>query len=110
MIDDEERFSSFSGTIEIGGPSTWHIIDWDRRRLISVTMDAEQDSEDVAIEHLRHLANQIPSNVHRVKLSPDGELVASCTDPMDDYTYCIHYPAPADCSFPEGITTVRRDE
>lgn len=44
MIKDEEKYYDFSGDQPLpGGPSTWHITDWDQRRVISVTMDGLQD-------------------------------------------------------------------
>ncbi|KAG7431471.1 CBL-interacting protein kinase 2 [Fusarium oxysporum f. sp. raphani] len=59
MIDKDSKYFSLSGDIPIGGPSTWHSIDWDQRRVVSVTMDGEQDDESLAIEHFKGSAKKV---------------------------------------------------
>lgn len=49
MFPKSNRYSAFSGDIYPGGPSTWHITDWDQRRVVSVTMDEEQEDESIAV-------------------------------------------------------------
>ncbi|KAI1133778.1 hypothetical protein F5Y10DRAFT_260099 [Nemania abortiva] len=110
MIDEDSRYFSYSGDIPIGGPSTWHITDWDQRRVISVTMDGEQDDADTAIEHLRRHISQLSSNVYRIYVSDTGELISTYTDPKNDKTFCARYPLLSEISVPEGIAIVRRDE
>ena len=110
MIEEEFRYFSLSGDIRVGGPSTWHITDWDQRRTISVTMDGEQEEEDVAIEHLSRHISRIPANVYRIYVSDNGEIISSYTDPKDDQAYNVHYPSLQDAQLPEGIKTIRRDE
>ncbi|KAJ8129783.1 hypothetical protein O1611_g3847 [Lasiodiplodia mahajangana] len=110
MIDEDSKYFSFSGDIPIGGPSTWHITDWDQRRVVSVTMDGEQDSEDTAIERFRRLSSHIAPNVHRIHISNTGEVVSTYTDPENDPTRCVHYPRFSEIPVPEGIRTLRRDE
>lgn len=39
MLKPQDRFFAPSGNLYPGGPSTWHIVDWDQRRFVSVTMD-----------------------------------------------------------------------
>lgn len=109
MIDQDSRYFSLSGDVRIGGPSTWHVTDWDQRRVISVTMDEEQDDESIAIQHLRRHICQLPLSVHRIHMSNTGEIISAYTDAEDDETYCVHYPALDEISLPEGVQTVRRD-
>lgn len=55
MIDGDSKYLCLRGDIPISGPSTWHIVDWDQRRVVSVTMDGEQDDDSLAIEYFsRH--------------------------------------------------------
>ncbi|KAI1160988.1 kinase-like domain-containing protein [Nemania serpens] len=110
MIDEESKFFSLSGDIPVGGPSTWHITDWDQRRVISVTMNGEQDDEGTAIEHLRRHSSQLPLDVYRIHVSDIGEIISLYSDPENDQTCCVHYPLLSEISVPEGIPTVRRDE
>ncbi|KAI0911864.1 kinase-like domain-containing protein [Ustulina deusta] len=110
MIDDDSKYFSLSGDIPIGGPSTWHVIDWDQRRVVSVTMDGEQDDEGIAIEHFSRHSSQLSPNVYRIYISNTGEVISTYTDPENDQTCCVHYPLLSEISVPQGIPTVRRDE
>ncbi|KAI1287517.1 hypothetical protein F5Y03DRAFT_405495 [Xylaria venustula] len=110
MIADDSKYFSLSGDIPIGGPSTWHIIDWDQRRVVSVTMDGEQESEDIAIKHLSRHSSHLPSNVYRIHVSDSGEIISAYTDPENDQTCCVHYPFLSKISAPQEIPTVRRNE
>jgi serine/threonine protein kinase len=110
MIHEESKYFCLSGDIRIGGPSTWHVVDWDQRRVVSVTMDGEQDDDDLAIQHYRRLSNQISPDTYRVYVSESGEIISSYTDANNDMNYYIHYPSLQDASLPEGIKTVRRNE
>ncbi|KAI1327746.1 hypothetical protein F5Y16DRAFT_184845 [Xylariaceae sp. FL0255] len=110
MIEHDSRYFSLSGDIPIGGPSTWHIVDWDRRRVVSVTMDGDQDDADLAIEHFSRYNNELPSSVYRIYVSDTGEIISQHSDPKDDQSYCMFYPLLSEISIPEGVQTVRRDE
>ena len=109
MIDDDSRYFSLSGDILVGGPSTWHVINWDQRRVISVTMDGEQDDESIAIEHLSRHSSQLPPDIYGIYVSHTGEIISMYTDAKHDQTCCVHYPFLREISLPEGIQTVRRD-
>ncbi|UKZ57296.1 hypothetical protein TrVGV298_011149 [Trichoderma virens] len=74
MIEDEWRYFAPGGAITPGGPSTWYILDWDQRHIIAVTMDEEQESEDIAVQHLRKHIDTLGPDVYAVRLSQDGEL------------------------------------
>lgn len=109
MIDDEFKYFSLSGDIPVGGPSTWHVTDWDQRRLISVTMDGEQDDEGIAIEHLSRYSSQLLSGIYGIYISQTGEIISTYTDVKNDQTKCVHYPFLHEIGLPEGIQTIRRD-
>ncbi|KAK3985452.1 hypothetical protein QBC44DRAFT_156421 [Cladorrhinum sp. PSN332] len=110
-IREKHKYFALSGEIRPGGPSTWHVTDWDQRRIISVTMDEEQDDEDLAIEHLSRIdSSQLPIDVYRIHVSETGEIISRHGDPNDDKTYFIHYPSFGQLKPPEGTLTIRRDE
>ncbi|KAI0842938.1 kinase-like domain-containing protein [Hypoxylon sp. FL0890] len=109
MLDDESKYFSLSGDIPVGGPSTWHVIDWDQRRTISVTMDGEQDDESIAIEHLSRYSSQLSPSIYRIYISENGEIIKTYTDANDDQTECAHYPFLHEIILPEGIQTIQRD-
>lgn len=110
MIDDDSKYFCLSGDIPVGGPSTWHVVNWDQRRVVSVTMDGEQDDDSLAIEHFSRHCEQLSPEVYRIYVSHTGEVVSTYTDSENDPTYCIHYPSLDDAFLPEGIRTVRRNE
>jgi hypothetical protein len=110
MIDDDSKYFSLSGSIPVGGPSTWHITDWDQRRVVSVTMDGEQDDESLAIEHFSRYSDQLSPDIYRIYISHTGEIISTYNDPKDDETCCIHYPSLQDTCLPEGVQIVRRDQ
>ncbi|KAF5710896.1 kinase-like domain-containing protein [Fusarium mundagurra] len=91
-LKQEERFFAPSGNIYAGGPSTWHIMDWDQRRLVSVTIDEELESEDPAIEHLQKHIDDLAPDVFEIRISPLGDLVSTSTDQQDDNTRCPYHP------------------
>jgi hypothetical protein len=110
MIDEDSKYFSLSGDIPVGGPSTWHVTDWDQRRVVSVTMDGEQDDESVAIEHFSRHSSQLSPNVYRIYLSPTGDILSTYTDSKNDQTCCVHYPFLHQVFLPDGIRTVCRNE
>ena len=110
MIDNASRYFSLSGDIPVGGPSTWHVIDWDQRRVVSVTMDGEQDDESTAIKHFSRYSTQLSADIYRIYVSDTGEIISTSTDQKDDQTCCAHYPFLDEVAAPEGTLTVRRDE
>ena len=92
MIEEKWRYFAPGGAITPGGPSTWYILDWDQRRLIAVTMDEAQESEDTAIRHLRRHIDSLGPDVLEIHLSQDGELVSLSTNPEDDHTFYAYHP------------------
>ncbi|QKD52397.1 uncharacterized protein FOBCDRAFT_317869 [Fusarium oxysporum Fo47] len=110
MIDKDSKYFSLSGDIPIGGPSTWQSIDWDQRRVVSVTMDGEQDDESLAIEHFSRHSNQLSPDIHRIYVSHNGEINSTYTDSKNGPTCCVHYPSLHDACPPEEVQIVRRDK
>ncbi|RBA17292.1 hypothetical protein FPRO05_02016 [Fusarium proliferatum] len=110
MIEHEFRYFALSGDIPVGGPTTWHIVDWDQRRVVSVAMDGEQDDESLAIEHFSRHSDQLSPAIYRIHLSHNGEVISTSTDPKNDTACCVHYPSLHDACLPEGIRTIRRDK
>lgn len=110
MLDRNDRFFAPSGGIYPGGPSIWHVIDWDQRRLVSVKMDQKLDSEDLAFEYLLRYIDDLPPDVYLLYVSPQGDFISTSNDPEDDETLCVFRP-PIDMSqVPDGITTISRAE
>ncbi|KAK3181732.1 hypothetical protein K4F52_006948 [Lecanicillium sp. MT-2017a] len=110
MLDREDRFYSPSGGIYPGGPSIWHVIDWDQRRLVSVEMDEEQESPDEAFRCLLKHIDTLPPDVYLIHLSPEGDVISTSNDPKDDQTICV-FRLPIDTAeLPDGIQTISRAE
>lgn len=96
MIKPEERFFALEGSIYPDGPSTWYIMDWDQRRLVSVTMDEELESADPAVEHLSKYIDDLEPDVFEIRVSSQGDLISTSTNPEDDHTFCpVHVPLEA---------------
>ncbi|KAI1864980.1 uncharacterized protein JN550_008526 [Neoarthrinium moseri] len=110
MIEDEFKYFCLSGDIPVGESSTWHVTDWDQRRVVSVTMDGEQDDDSIAIKHYSRYSSQLSRDIYRIHVSHTGEIISTYTDPENDPTCCVHYPFRHEVFLPEGIQTVRRDE
>ena len=109
MIDQENRFFAPSGNILVDGPSTWHIIDWDQRRLISVTVEGETESEDSCVEELSKYVDGLASDVYAIARQPNGEIIIS-NDPKDDNTLCVYYPPLSLVEAPAHVQVLKRDE
>ncbi|OAQ62976.1 protein kinase-like protein [Pochonia chlamydosporia 170] len=108
MLNLNDRLFGFSGAISPGGPSVWHITDWDQRRLVSVMMDEEQEEEDEARGHLLKYINDLPPDVHQIHVSPTGELISVSNDPKDDPTYFPYYPPLSEVQNPNNAPVVSR--
>lgn len=71
-------------------------------------MDEEQESEDVAIQHLRKHIDALEPDVYAVRQSKDGELLSVSKNPDDDEMTCVYYPPLQ--TLPANIKTVFRSE
>lgn len=85
-----------SGDLRVGGPYTWHIIDFDQKRFFSVTYDPPtpledvEESEEFCLAQLRKHIDELPDGVYGISFSePDGPITVS-TDPKDDATQCVN--------------------
>ncbi|KAI3527552.1 hypothetical protein CSPX01_16873 [Colletotrichum filicis] len=110
MTNPELQYWAPSGAIFPGGPSTWYILSDDQRRIIAVTMDGQQESEDLAVEILKKIIDTLPADVYAIKVSPEGSLISMSNDPEDDETFCVYYPPLEEVQRPEGIRTIIRSE
>ncbi|CAH0052105.1 unnamed protein product [Clonostachys solani] len=108
MLNHDDRLFAPSGDIIPGGPSTWHVIDWDQRRLVSVVMDEDLDSEDPAFEHLLKYIDHLPPDVYSIHVTSDGDLISASADPKDDETRCVFRPPVESLQIPDGIKIVSR--
>lgn len=110
MLDRDDRLYSPSGAIYPGGPSIWHVIDWDQRRLVSVEMDEKQESPDEAFRCLLKHIDDLPPDVYLIHLSPEGDVISTSNDPKDDQTLCVFRPPLDTAELPDGIQTISRAE
>lgn len=72
-----------SGSISVSGPSAWHVINWDQRRVVSVTMDGEQDNWGIALEHFSRRSSHLSLDTYSIHVSPTGEVISTYSDPKD---------------------------
>lgn len=86
------------------------MMDWDQRRVISVSMDAEIEDPQVASEHLRKYADNLYSNIYKIQVSSQGDLMSVSTDPEDDQTQCPFYSRLATIQRPDGIQVISRSD
>lgn len=110
MLKPEDRFFAFEGSIYPGGPSTWYVTDWDQRRLISVTMDEELESEDPAIEQLSKHVDNLEPDVFEIRVSSQGDLISTSTNPEDDNTRCPFYAPLEAIGKAEDIQAISRSQ
>ncbi|KAK2597821.1 hypothetical protein N8I77_012582 [Diaporthe amygdali] len=108
MINPDWRFWAPSGEISPGGPSKWYIFDTDQRRMIVVTMDGEQEEEEVAIEHLKRHVEDLDPGVFEIYVSDDGDLISTSSNPEDDRMEAVNYPLLSSFANPADVKTVRR--
>lgn len=73
-------------------------------------MDEEQESGDVAFEHLSKHVETLAPDVHLVYLSPDGEVLSASSDQDDDETMCVFRPPLDAALLPDDVAVVSRAE
>lgn len=48
MSEDADKLFAFGGAITPGGPSRWHVLDFDQRRTVVVIMNEEVTEDEIA--------------------------------------------------------------
>lgn len=113
MIKEPWKYTSFTCTAFVPyGPTTWIVMDWDRRRVIAVFTDEYQFDGAVALAHFRRHINILPPDVYKIHVSLNGDLLKVSTDPKDDEWVCLHRPKIEELQLqtPLGIETIVRTE
>jgi serine/threonine protein kinase len=105
MIDEEYRYFAPGGFVAPGGPSTWHMLDWDQRRIIAVTMDEEQEDEEAAILHLSKCIDTLEPSVSAVHLTQDGALLSTSTNRSENEMTDVWYPSVDELGLPARMKT-----
>ncbi|KAM0381706.1 hypothetical protein ACHAPY_004866 [Fusarium culmorum] len=85
-------------------------MDWDQRRLVSVTMDEELESADPAVEHLSKHIDDLELDVFEIHVSSQGDLISTSTEPEDDNTFCPFYAPLEAIEKPGDIQVVPRSK
>ncbi|KAL7919935.1 hypothetical protein ACQKWADRAFT_322631 [Trichoderma austrokoningii] len=85
MLEEIDKYCFLGCFIEVGGPVTWQIMDWDRRRMISLVTDAEYQEDPVqVIAHFKRHIETLPLDTYKIHMSESGDLLRVSTDPKDD--------------------------
>ncbi|PON25206.1 hypothetical protein TGAM01_v205892 [Trichoderma gamsii] len=87
MLKDMDKYCFLGCLIEIGGrgPVVWQVMDWDRRRMISLVTDAEYQEDPVqVIAHFKRHIKTLPLDTYKIHMSERGDLLRVSTDPKDD--------------------------
>lgn len=93
MIDPRARFWSPYGDLLNGGPYSWHILDCDQRRWVTVTGSAKALPDDPdAIEILSRHIDQLDPDVHKITVSDEGDIVSISSSPKHEVAWFVHYP------------------
>ncbi|KAI0839400.1 kinase-like domain-containing protein [Hypoxylon sp. FL0890] len=110
MIKEDWRYWAPSGALTPGGPSKWDVLDWDQRRLISVTVDEVLEDDEIAIGHLKRHIDRLEPGVYAIHVSMNGDLLSTSTDPEDDPFLCPYQPPLDEIQRPDWVKTVLRSE
>ncbi|KAH6632108.1 kinase-like domain-containing protein [Chaetomium tenue] len=73
-------------------------------------MDEEQDSEDVAFEHLKKYVDNLGPDVTLIHVGLDGNLISLSSDPVHDNTPSMYYPPSDLVERPAGVQVILRSE
>ncbi|KFY71689.1 hypothetical protein V499_08116 [Pseudogymnoascus sp. VKM F-103] len=111
MIDPTYRFWSPYEDKPNGGPYSWHILDCDQRRWVTVTGSPKAVPRDPdAIKILRRHIDQLDPAVHKITVSDEGDIVSISSDPNDEAAWFVHYPRYDPRDVPNGHTTLMRTQ
>lgn len=106
------RFNAYTSDAFPDGPTTWHTIEWDKRRYISTSIpefvdmsDGGEEMEESVIKALAGLVERLDDNVNLVNFSIDGDFISASSHARDDIAAIPLY-CPIDM-IPEQYTTGR---
>lgn len=107
-----QRFNAYTSDAFPRGPTTWHTIDWDRRRYISTSVpeyvdmsDGGEEVEERVIQALAGVVDELDDDVNLVNFTIDGDFISASSDARDD-TASIPLYCPIDM-IPEQYRTGR---
>lgn len=110
-FDDCTPDQRFSKT----GPDGWHetgtlkvIIDWDQRRFIGIATAWKEADEDFFLDALAEHIDDLPSDITKIEVGEEGELLKSTTSLDEDWTKIPFYPSPSD--YPAPVRQIRREQ
>lgn len=91
QCEPNRRFNAYTSVSFPRGPTTWHTIDWDRRKFISTSVpepvdlsDEGEEVEERIIQALAACVDQLDPEVNRVEFSMEGHLLSASSDPKNE--------------------------
>ncbi|KAJ2979665.1 hypothetical protein NQ176_g3110 [Zarea fungicola] len=112
MINPEERLWTGGSSLLVGGPYTWHIVDFDQRRHFSVTysppvaVQDTEETEEICLVKLRKHIDDLDADVVGIRFSdPNGPITVS-TNEEDDVTWYVNCHPMSALRLPFPIKTI----
>lgn len=102
------RFFVFHKGWNPGSKHYYVIIDWDQRRVLSVSTGDEEKDEAFVFEALDAVIDDLPRDTTQILVSNGFELLRCSSDTRCDWTEIPFYPSLD--QFPPGVPTIRRNE
>lgn len=98
MIDPWLRFWASSSILRFHGPQTWHITDFDQRRVFSVTyhspvpiaQEEAEETEEICTAKLKKHLDDLGEGVYGFSFSHLEGPITITTDPKDDETFYVN--------------------
>ncbi|KAH8129127.1 hypothetical protein FP744_10005103 [Trichoderma asperellum] len=113
MLKEIDKYCIYESMTIIGGPTTWHVMDWDRRRVISLVTPTDcQGDPDIPGKYFERHINSLPLDSYKIYVSETGDLLQVSTDPKHNAWISIIRPEVEDLQLqkPLSIETVKRTE
>ncbi|PTB38169.1 hypothetical protein M441DRAFT_95206, partial [Trichoderma asperellum CBS 433.97] len=112
MLKEIDKYCVYESMTIPGKPTTWHVMDWDRRRVISLVTPTDcQGDPDIPGKYFERHIDSLPLDTYKIYVSETGDLRVS-TDPKDNAWISIIRPKVEDLQLqkPLSIETVKRTE